>query len=89
MHEHGLSDDHHDAFGWLKTTALVVVVFAAMISTTILAAKAETCADRCRASENACRLQTKGAPQCLAQFNACMQSCMATLAKPDVKSDKK
>jgi hypothetical protein len=81
MDDHIFHKDRHDPFGWLKTLGLIVVVFALMIASGIMAAKAEPCADQCRAQHNQCRLQTKGAPQCDAQFNACVQSCLATLAK--------
>ena len=82
MNEHRSTIDRHDPFGWLKTLGLILVVFGLMIATGVMAAKAgEPCADQCRAAHNACRLQTKGAPQCDAQFNACVQQCIASLAK--------
>lgn len=65
-----------------KIVAVVGIVVALVMSTGLTAANSEPCAERCRANENACRVQTKGASQCVTQFNACMQSCMATLAKP-------
>jgi hypothetical protein len=71
----------HDPFGWLKTLGLIIVVFGLMIGTGVLAAKADTCTDSCRAAHNQCRLQTKGAPSCDTQFNACVQTCVATLTK--------
>ena len=82
MNEHRSTIDRHDPFGWLKTLGLILVVFGLMIATGVMAAKAgEPCADQCRTGHNACRLQTKGAPKCDAQFNACVQQCIATLAK--------
>jgi hypothetical protein len=72
--------DRHDPLGWLKTLGLVVVVFALVIGTGIMAAKANTCAPSCRDRHNQCRLQTKGAPSCDAQLQACLQSCLAAPA---------
>ena len=81
MRQHNYIEDNHDAFGWLKTLGLIVVMFALMIGSSILAAKADQCADSCRARNNECRIQTKGSPSCDAQQNACLQACIATLSK--------
>ena len=81
MYEQQFSDDRHDAFGWLKTTALVFVLFAVLIATSVLAAKADTCAPSCRERHNQCRIQTKGSPSCDAQLQACLQSSLASQSK--------
>jgi hypothetical protein len=70
--------ERHDPLGWLKTLGLIVLVFALMIGTGMMAAKADTCAPACRANHNQCRLQTKGAATCDAQLQACLQSCLAS-----------
>ena len=75
------SDDTHDPFGWLKTLGAIIVVFGLMITTGIVAARADACADACRARHNECRVQTKGSPQCDAQVNACVQQCITALSK--------
>jgi predicted carbohydrate-binding protein with CBM5 and CBM33 domain len=80
MRDHSLKCDTHDSFGWLKTTGLVLVLFAAMIASAIVLARAshaDGCAPNCRARHNECRLQTKGAPNCDGQLQACVTRCMA------------
>jgi hypothetical protein len=81
MNDHSYYNDRHDPFGWFKTTVAVLVVFSLMITTGMMAARADACADACRAKHNECRVQTKGSPQCDAQVNACVQQCIAALAK--------
>jgi hypothetical protein len=75
------SFEPRETFGWLKTLGLIIVVFALMIGTGVLAAKADACTDACRVKHNQCRLETKGAPACDSQVNACVQACVATLTK--------
>ena len=76
-------DENHTPFGWLKTLGLVVVLFALMISTGLMAAKAadNPCAQSCQTKHNECRIRTKGAPACDAQLDACRQSCISAIAK--------
>ena len=81
MQNHQFENSRHDPFGWLKTLGLILVVFGLMIGTGVMAAKADGCTDACRAKHNECRVQTKGSPQCDTQVNACVQQCLATLAK--------
>jgi hypothetical protein len=82
MREH-YRDEQYDAFGWLKTLGLIVVMFALMIWTGLMAAKAadSPCAQACRAKEAQCRVQTKNSSSCVSQLNACMSGCMAPLMK--------
>ena len=68
-------------FGWLKTLAAVVVLFAIMLVSGVLAARADDCAGQCRARHNQCRLQTKGSPSCDGQLQSCLQSCFKPAAK--------
>jgi hypothetical protein len=81
MNDHSYHNDRHDPFGWFKTIIAVLVVFGLMITTGMMAARADGCADACRAKHNECRVQTKGSPQCDTQVNACVQQCIAALAK--------
>lgn len=76
-------DENHDQFGWLKTLGLIVAVFALMITSGMMAAKAadSPCAQACRARDDQCRVQTKNSPSCVGQLNGCMHSCMTPSAK--------
>jgi hypothetical protein len=40
-------------------------------------AQSPTCRSTCLASYNQCRLATKGSPACDAQYQACLQACVA------------
>ena len=72
------SEHRHDPFGWLKTACLVVVVFAVMIGTSVMAARADDCPSSCRQRHNQCRIDTKGSPSCDALLEACIRSCVAS-----------
>lgn len=79
MRDRSLYDDTHDPFGWIKTAALVIVLFVAMLLSAMALARAESaCAPACRSRHNECRLATKGAPQCDAQLQACVTTCLAS-----------
>lgn len=69
-----------DPFGWLKTLAIVFALFAVMLASMVTLARADGCAGSCRASHNDCRVRSKGSPQCDAQLQACVQSCVASNA---------
>ncbi len=87
MREH---DDHHeryDAFGWLKTLGIIVMLFAMMIGSSIITARADQCAEGCRSKNNECRIQTKGSRECDVKHNACIQSCVATLSAPTLQQN--
>ena len=71
----------HDPFGWLKTLGVIVLVFFLMLTSGILAARADDCASQCRSRHNQCRLQTKGSPSCDVQLQGCLQSCFAPAVK--------
>ncbi len=74
----------HDPLGALKTAGLVVVLFGAMLVSAMSVARAQTsagadasCAPGCRTQHNACRLQSKGAPRCDGELQACVNRCIA------------
>ena len=69
------------AFSPLKTAATMLIVFALMLVSGVLAARADDCAGQCRARHNQCRIQTKGSPSCDGQLQACLQSCFKPAAK--------
>jgi hypothetical protein len=78
----------HDLLGALKTAGLVVVLFGAMAISAISLAQAETlagadasCAPGCRTQHNACRLQSKGAPRCDGELQACVTRCVSLQAQ--------
>jgi hypothetical protein len=79
MREHEYQDETYDAFGWLKTLVLILVVFAVMIGSGIATARAGTCTESCRTKHNDCRIQTKGSRDCDVKHNACIQVCVASL----------
>ena len=81
MSDQYYSQDRHDPFGWFKTTCLVLVVFALMIGTSVMAARAEDCPSSCRQRHNLCRIQMKGSPSCDTQLESCIRSCMASQTK--------
>jgi hypothetical protein len=81
VHPSYTSDRPHDPFGWLKTLGLIVLVFALMIGTGVLAAKADGCAAGCRARHDQCRIATKGSPSCDAQLQACIRGCVPGAAR--------
>jgi hypothetical protein len=79
MHDRYFVDPDHGSFGWLKTLALIIVMFALMIGTGFVAAKADTqCATACRAAHDQCRILRQGAPACDLQLQACVQRCLPT-----------
>jgi hypothetical protein len=81
--DHSLTSQTGDPFGWLKTLALVVILFAAMLLSAMSLARAEDCAPGCRARHNDCRVQTKGAAtQCDSQLQACIHRCLAVRSVP-------
>lgn len=82
MREPEFHDETYDAFGWLKTLGLIIVVFTLLIGSGIATARADQCADICRTKHNECRIQTKGSRDCETKHNACIQSCVATLTAP-------
>jgi hypothetical protein len=81
MRGRSLTSDTHDPFGWLKTSGLVAIVFAAMLTSAIGLAQANQCAASCRSQHNACRVSTKGAPSCDAALQSCVARCMSAAGK--------
>ena len=64
--------------------AVVVALCAALLSLAVepagvkaQSAGASSCRSGCLAQYNQCRMSTKGSPTCDAQYQACLQACIA------------
>lgn len=87
MRDRSLYSDTHDPFGWIKTAGVVMALLAVFFLSAMSLARADSCAPSCRQRHNECRLQTKGAPQCDVQLQACVTNCMVERTPPRAPSN--
>ena len=68
----------HLKIPWLLGAALALAAVAGLAGDPACAqVESSSCRSTCLAQYNQCRISTKGSPSCDAQYQSCLQACIA------------